>query len=136
MPSEAERNLDTARRYLATIERGGDAEAVAPFLHPHVVAEELPNRIAPRGVQRDRAMMLEGVGRGRKLLCSQTYEITGEMAVGDRVILEVGWTGTLATSLGEQLAAGTSLRARLAIFLEFQDGQIIAQRNYDCYDPW
>jgi len=26
------------------------------------------------------------------------------------------------------------LRAHIAAFLEFRDGRIIAQRNYDCYE--
>ena len=32
--------------------------------------------------------------------------------------------------------AGQTLRARFAIFLEFRDGRIARQRNYDCFDPW
>ena len=26
--------------------------------------------------------------------------------------------------------------ARFAIFLDFRDGRIVRQRNYDCFDPW
>jgi ketosteroid isomerase-like protein len=26
------------------------------------------------------------------------------------------------------------LRAHLGVFLEFRDGRIVAQRNYDCYE--
>jgi ketosteroid isomerase-like protein len=129
------RNLDLARQYLAAIERGADAEEIGRFLHADIVADELPNRLAPNGVRRNRAAMLEGVERGRKLLVAQSYEIAGALASGDRVALEVRWSGTLAAAFGP-LAAGTTLRARIGIFLEFRDGQIVAQRNYDCYDPW
>ncbi|MEX2315686.1 MAG: nuclear transport factor 2 family protein [Pirellulales bacterium] len=135
MTQDAVQNLETARRYLAAIERGDEPHCVGQFLHPQIVAEELPNRISPHGARRERAAMLEGVERGRELLRSQSYEITSEIAAGNRVVLEVVWRGMLARSLGDQLAAGTTLRARLAIFLEFRDGQIVAQRNYDCYDP-
>jgi hypothetical protein len=34
------------------------------------------------------------------------------------------------------MPAGTRLEAHLAVFFEFRAGQIIAQRNYDCYEPW
>jgi ketosteroid isomerase-like protein len=135
MSQEESRHLDLAQRYLAALERGAGSEEIGQFLHPDIVAEELPNRLAPGGVRRDRAAMLEGVERGRQLLAGQSYEITGAVASGDRVALEVRWWGTLAAEFG-QLAAGTTLRARLAVFLEFRDGRIVAQRNYDCYEPW
>jgi ketosteroid isomerase-like protein len=28
------------------------------------------------------------------------------------------------------------MRAHIAAFLEFRDGRIVAQRNYDCYEPF
>jgi ketosteroid isomerase-like protein len=28
------------------------------------------------------------------------------------------------------------MRAHIAAFLEFRDGKIVAQRNYDCYEPF
>ncbi|MFJ2770774.1 hypothetical protein [Streptomyces sp. NPDC087300] len=56
------------------------------------------------------------------------------VAAGEQVALEVTWAGTLAVAMGE-LPVGHVLRARIAVFLEFRDGRILAQRNYDCYDP-
>lgn len=32
--------------------------------------------------------------------------------------------------------AGQVLRARFGVFLDFRDGRIVRQRNYDCFDPW
>jgi hypothetical protein len=62
--------------------------------------------------------------------------VVNELPCGDTVALEVLWAGTLAVPLGS-LPAGSELRARFAVFLEFQkDGKIIRQRNYDCFDPW
>jgi len=128
-------NLDLARRYLAALERGDDARAVGEFLNDEIVAQEFPNRLVATGQTRDRAEMLAGVERGRELMQSQCYDVLSAMAVGESVALEVAWSGTLAVPFGP-LAAGSTLRARVAIFLEFQDGRIIAQRNYDCYEPW
>ncbi len=48
-------------------------------------------------------------------------------------VVEVTWSGTPAVALGD-LAAGPVVRAHIAAFLEFRDGKIIAQRNYDCYE--
>lgn len=54
---------------------------------------------------------------------------------GDRVVLEVTWTGALAVPLGP-LAAGATMRARCSMHFEIHDGRIGAQRNYDCFDAW
>lgn len=54
---------------------------------------------------------------------------------GDTVALKALWTGRLATSFGA-LQAGSEMRAHSAMFLEFRDGKIFKQRNYDCFEPW
>ena len=51
------------------------------------------------------------------------------------VALEVLWTGTLAVPFGS-LAVGDNMRAHFAVFIQLRDGKIVAQRNYDCFDPW
>jgi hypothetical protein len=28
------------------------------------------------------------------------------------------------------------MRGRFAVFMEFRDGRIVRQRNYDCFKPW
>jgi ketosteroid isomerase-like protein len=134
--ADEERNLALARQYLEAIEHGEGAEVIARFFHPEIVQEEFPNRLVPAGAQRDRAAMLKGVEQGRRLMASQRYEVVGALATGDQVALEVIWTGTLAVPFGEQLPAGSTIRARFAVFLAFRDGQIVTQRNYDCFEPW
>lgn len=57
------------------------------------------------------------------------------LASGVRVALEVQWSGTLAIPFGS-LPAGGQMRARFGVFLDFRDGLIGAQRNYDCFDPF
>jgi len=54
---------------------------------------------------------------------------------GNHVALKVQWTGTLAVAFGA-IPAGGQMRARIVVFLEFRDGKIIQQRNYDCFEPW
>jgi ketosteroid isomerase-like protein len=65
----------------------------------------------------------------------QVYAVVNELPCGDTVVLEVLWSGTPAIPLGS-LPAGGEMRARFAVFLEFRDGKIVRQRNYDCFDPW
>jgi ketosteroid isomerase-like protein len=133
---EESRNLQVARDYLAAIERGDGPDVVGRFLHPDVVVHTLPNRLAPAGMRSNRQQLLDRVDVGRKLMRWQRYEVTSDLAAGDRVVLEVAWSGTLAAAFGDQLPAGAGLQAHLALFFEFCQGQIIAQRTYDCYEPW
>ena len=133
--STPETNLETARRYVAAIAAGATGEKLAAFYTPDVVQEEFPNRLVPNGASRGLAGLLEGAARGKELMSAQTYEVHSALADGDRVALEVTWTGTLAVALGS-LSAGSTMRARIALVLDFRDGKIAAQRNYDCYDPF
>jgi ketosteroid isomerase-like protein len=128
-------NLEAARQYLAALSQGATGDALAKFFTPDVVQEELPNRVSPEGKRRKLAAILEGAERGQKILSAQRFEIRTAIAMGDRVILEVLWVGTLAIAFGT-IPAGGEMRAYSAMFLEFRDGKIAAQRNYDCFEPW
>ena len=128
-------NIATARRYLEALERGVEGEELAAFFAPEVVQEEFPNRLVPDGARRDLAGLLEGRMRGKQVMRSERYEVRNALASGDRVALEVLWSGTLAIELGS-LPAGGVMRAHFGVILDFRDGRIVAQRNYDCFEPW
>jgi ketosteroid isomerase-like protein len=106
-----------------------------PAYTPDVLQEEFPNRLVPTGARRDLAALREAGERGRKILRGQRYEVRAAYAVGDTVILEVLWVGTLAVPVGA-IPAGGEMRAHFAVFLEFRDGRIHRQRNYDCFEPF
>lgn len=128
-------NLALATRFLRALEGGATGDALDAFFDPELVQEELPNRLFPAGVRRDRAAVLESAARGAALMRSQRYTVVSAMAEGDRVVLEVDWAGTLAVPLRE-LPAGHELRARQALFLELRGGRIAAMRHYDCFEPF
>src|SRR5215469_7742348 len=72
--SECEQNLETARRYLRTIEMGTPEEAVS-FFAPDVVARWYPHKLAPNGMTANLVTMRAAAERGKKLMTSQTYEV-------------------------------------------------------------
>ena len=133
--STEQSNLDAARRYLAALERGVEDTELAAFFAPDVVQEEFPNRLVPAVARRDLGDLIEAARRGKQVLSAQKFEVRRAVADGDRVALEVLWTGTLAMALGS-LPAGGTMRAHFAVFLDFRRGKIAAQRNYDCFEPW
>jgi len=128
-------NLGIARKYLQALERGETGAALGSFFAPDVVLEEFPNRLTPSGKKRDLAEALEGAERGKKVMSAQMYKIKNEIAENERVALEVEWVGTLAVPFGSIPAEGQR-KAFFAVFLEFREGKIIRQRNYDCYEAW
>lgn len=122
-------------RYLKALEEGATGPALAAFFAEDVVQEEFPNRLTPMGKRRGLADILAAAERGQKAMAAQRYEILGVVASGEHVAVEVLWTGTLAVPFGE-LQPGDQMRAHFAMFLEVRDGRIIAQRNYDCFEPF
>jgi ketosteroid isomerase-like protein len=127
--------LAIARQYLARLSDGAGPDEVAAFYAPDVVQEEFPNRLMPSGATRDLQTLKEGRARGLALLQKENFEVLNAVASGEQVAMEVVWTATIAQAAGP-FAAGQSLRAHFAIFMEFRDGLIVRQRNYDCFDPW
>jgi ketosteroid isomerase-like protein len=131
--SREDENLATARRFLAAIEARDPT--LSEFFTPDVLQWELPNRVTPNGARRGLQEMAEAGERGRKVLTAERYEVLEAVAQGNLVALEVRWTGTLAVAYGS-IPVGGQITAHLAMFMEFRDGKICAQRNYDCFDPF
>jgi hypothetical protein len=124
-----------ARAYVAAVEGGAVGEDLAAFYHPDVVQHELPNRLIPAGAKRELADILEGAERGAKLMERQIYDIHTVTEMGDRVILEYTWTGYPRTPVGS-VRPGEAIRAHICQVIEYEDGLIIRQRNYDCFEPF
>jgi ketosteroid isomerase-like protein len=98
--------------------------------------EEFPNRIAPQGRRVRRARDLRAAyEQGQKILRSQTYPVQRIFEAGEEVAVELECVGILAVPV-MGLAAGSEMKAFVAMFLTFRDGKIVSQRNYDCYPPF
>ena len=132
--------LERTRLYLAAIEQSTDSSNPVPegaleFYHPDVRQKELPNRLVPGGAVRNLDALREAASRGRAVLRSQRYEVQQAVAKGTSVALETMWAGVLAVPVGS-LQPGDEMRAYFAMCLEFDGDKIIAQRNYDCFEPF
>lgn len=123
------------RAYIAAVEGGAVGDDLAAFYHPDVVQHEFPNRLTPNGAQRELADILRGAESGSKLMDRQIYDIHTVTELGDRVILEYTWTGYPRTPVGT-VRPGEAMYARICQVIEYEDGLIIRQRNYDCFEPF
>lgn len=135
MTMTATDNLAIARKYLEALEHGAEGGALAEFFTEDVVQEEFPNRLSPIGVHRDLNAIRDAARKGKKTLRAQKFDVRNSIVDGDNVALEVVWSGLLAVPV-DTLPADTEMRAHLSIWLEFRDGKISRQHNYDCFDPW
>lgn len=124
-----------ARAYIAAVEGGAVGDDLAAFYHPDVIQHEFPNRLVPAGVERELADILRGAEAGQKLMQRQIFDIHTVTEVGDRVILEYTWTGYPREPVGH-IRPGEAMRARICQVIEYEDGLIIRQRNYDCFEPF
>lgn len=123
---------DTTRRYFTALNAGS---SVLEFYAPDVVQEEFPNRLMPGGARRDLAGIAKAAESGRKVMSAQRFDVIRIVASGESVAVEFNWTGTLAVPL-QSLKIGDQMKGRFAMFMEFRDGLIVSQRNYDCFEAW
>lgn len=134
-PGINSRYLSLAIEYMKAVEGGAIGDALARFLHPDVTHYDLPNRYNPAGKISDRKGMLASAERGQKVMRRQKYDILTTVEQGNTVVLEMDWIGELAIAVAG-IPAGGEMHARIATFLEFEDGLVILQRDYVCYDPF
>ncbi len=135
MENTPSNNLELARAYLRAIEEGTLQEGLSEFFAPGVTIQWFPNRLAPDGSTSDLAGLSAAAERGKQLMTRQTYHVRNALADGSQVALEITWVGILAVPF-ETIPAGGQMRAHFAMFMEFHDGKIVAQRNYDCFESW
>ena len=79
--------------------------------------------------------MADDLARGKEILSEEHYEVLEATAEGDRVALQVRWTGVVAVPVGA-LKPGDSMLCESAIFLRFQGDKIVEQHNYDCFEDF
>lgn len=133
--------LELARQFLSAIEadtkRSGDdfTSTALAFYADDVLQEEFPNRFVTAGAQRDLQALREAGKRGKSVMRAQRFEPRKAYAIGDTVVLEVLWVGTLALNIGA-LQAGDEMRAHFAVFLEYRGDKILRHRTYDCFEAF
>ena len=125
--------LSIVQQYLRAVEEGATGERLAAFYTADAVQEELPNRLVAQGARRDLSEILAAAERGQKVMASQRYELINQVVQGNRVAIEVRWTGSLRAPVP---GLPDPMHAQFAMFIELERGRIRRQRNYDCFEPW
>lgn len=128
----AQTPLNCVLGLLRTLEAGGGAESVAPFLAEDYVLREAPHLLAPAGATRSRSDVLAGADAALGVVSGQRFEVQRTTCEGSRVVVEAEWTATTLMDL-PHWDAGDVLRARIVSVFEVRDGRVASQDSYDCY---
>ena len=86
-------------RFLEAVAEGHGAGELESFLHPDFRQRELPSLVKPWVAERGRAETVLGAEAGRQLLASQRYDVDEVVECGERVVLQLRWTGVLAIEI-------------------------------------
>lgn len=127
--------IQVTKDFIKTLETRNSPEEIAAFYHPDVSHTEYPNAVTKNTATRNLQDLKDASQKGKQLMQKERYEIVKLYSFENTVVLEAIWTGTLAIPVGK-LPAGGEMKAHFAQFFEFQDGKIIRQRNYDCFEPF
>ena len=128
-------NKNLVLDFLKLLEGQKSADEFTNFYHSDIDQTEFPNAVTKNVTTRTLKDLKDASEKGSKLLTTQEYEVKNLISVGDTVVLECIWRGTLAIPLGN-ISAGGQMTAHFAQIFEFKDGKIYRQRNYDCFEPF
>ncbi|WP_426002725.1 nuclear transport factor 2 family protein [Paenarthrobacter sp. NyZ202] len=124
--------LDHVIGFVRTVEAGGGAEDIRPYLDPEFTLTEWPHALSKMGSTRNLEQTLTGADDSKSIVADQKFEIVRTTCEGNRVVLEMNWSARLLLDL-PHWDAGETIRARSTAVFELRDGLIVSQDTYDCY---
>lgn len=124
--------LDHVLAFVRTVEAGGGADDLSPYLAQDFKLTEWPHALSKTGSTRTRQETLSGADNSKNIVANQRFEVVRTTCEGNRVVLEMNWSATLLLDL-PHWDAGETIRARSTAVFELQDGLIVSQDTYDCY---
>ena len=123
------RNEVAARRCVELFNQRRPREWVEACYAEKAEWMELPLPSTPNGRCGGREALQAAAEQVLRLIPNRQMQIRNLVVDEDQVALEIDWEGTAAATVGG-LAAGSTVRFRVATFLTFVDGLIVRQTDY------
>ncbi|PSL49439.1 ketosteroid isomerase-like protein [Chitinophaga niastensis] len=121
-------------RYFQLLESfSADPVEFASIFHPNIIQTEYPNQLSNDIKQRNFDIMLESMVTNKIILKSQHFSVLKVVEAGNTLVVEAKWTGEIGVDAG-RFRRGQVMKAFICTIIEFRDGKIYRQRNYDCYE--
>ncbi|SDW52196.1 SnoaL-like domain-containing protein [Arthrobacter sp. yr096] len=124
--------LDHVLGFVRTVEAGGGAAELRPFLAEDFKLTEWPHALSKTGSTRTLAETLAGADHSKEIVVDQRFDVVRTTTQENRVVLEMNWSATLLLDL-PHWDRGDTIRARSTAVFELRDGLITSQDTYDCY---
>ena len=124
--------LEVVLGFVRTVEAGGGAADIRPFLAEDFTLTEWPHVLSKTGSTRTLQETLAGADDSKAIVADQRFEVVRTTAEANRVVLEMNWSAVLLMDL-PYWDAGETIRARSTAVFELKDGLISSQDTYDCY---
>ncbi|MCW3462552.1 nuclear transport factor 2 family protein [Chitinophaga nivalis] len=122
-------------RYFQLLENfSTDPDEFAGIFHPDIIQTAYPNQLSNDIKQRNFDNMLESMTTNKLMLKSQQFSVQKALQTGQTLVVEARWTGEIRVDAG-RFRRGQIMKAFICTIIEFRDGKIYRQRNYDCYEP-
>ncbi|WP_432244572.1 nuclear transport factor 2 family protein [Arthrobacter sp. G.S.26] len=118
--------------FIRTLEAGGGAAQLRPFLADTFTLVEAPHLLAPEGATRNLAQVLQGADQSSEVVSGQEFVIKRTTSGDGRVVVEADWSATVRMDL-RYWDRGETIRASTSSVFEVSDGLITSQASYDCY---
>jgi len=125
-------SLDRVLGFVRTVEAGGGAAELQPYLAEDFQLTEWPHALSKTGSTRNLQETLAGADHSKDIVANQRFEVVRTTSEGSRVVLEMNWSATLLLDL-PHWDRGDTIRARSTAVFELRDGLIVSQDTYDCY---
>jgi len=126
---------EIVKNFISAIEDKKDFNDLVQFYHSNIEQIEFPNLLLKNKTTRNLNDLKEAFVKGKSVLQGEKYNILNSYILENKVIIEAEWTGVLGIPVGIK-KAGDELKANFAQFYEFEDGKIVRQRNYDCFEQF
>lgn len=124
----SEQPAATARRFIAEYNKG-TADWVETCHAENTVWTELPFGGNPSGRGGGRSVLRKAAEEALAAFPDRRMSLRNLIADGQRVALELDWTGTAAIAR-PGMEVGSIVRLRIAMFLTVEDGRIVRQVDY------
>ncbi|HNP47513.1 MAG TPA: nuclear transport factor 2 family protein [Bacteroidia bacterium] len=129
---EENKHITLVKNLLSDLAAGKSGEEISVYYHPSIKQIEYPNALNVHGGISDFKTIIDRVNKGKQFVRSQDFDIQREFECGNTVIVEIVWRASFTIPVGNT-QAGEEIKAFFALFVEFENEKIIAQRNYDCF---